>query len=159
MEDTDRIERAGRQSGADEFLSRLPQGYRSQLGRRFEKGQQLSGGQWQKMALSRALMRGAPIMVLDEPTAAIDAQSEAEIFQRIGAVYEGATAVVIAHRFSTVRKADQIIVMGQDGRAAERGTHDELMALSGAYSHLFLLQAEAYQLPDQYRTVSEKGSA
>ncbi|MFI6155862.1 ABC transporter ATP-binding protein [Kitasatospora sp. NPDC051170] len=143
LDDAARVRRAGRESGADAFLDRLPQGYDSVLGRTFEGGQQLSGGQWQKVALARAFMRRAPLVVLDEPTAAIDAEAEAEVFGKLREIAAGATAVLIAHRFSTVRMADEILVL-EKGALIERGSHRELMRLDGTYARLFTLQAAGY---------------
>jgi ATP-binding cassette subfamily B protein len=113
------------------------------LGRMFEKGKELSGGQWQKIALARAFMRNAPVVVLDEPTASIDAEAEADIFSRLREIATGATTLLIAHRFSTVRIADRILVL-KHGQIIEDGTHQELLALDGTYAHLFRLQAAGY---------------
>ena len=143
LADRDRVRRAGRDSSADAFLSRLPDDYDSVLGKMFEGGRQLSIGQWQKVALSRAFMRRAPLVVLDEPTASIDAEAEAEIFGKLQEIAAGATAVLIAHRFSTVRMADEILVLEQ-GALIEQGSHRELMRLNGAYARLFTLQAAGY---------------
>jgi ATP-binding cassette subfamily B protein len=127
------------------FIEELPQTYKTQLGRWFKGGRELSLGQWQKVALSRAFMRqGADILVLDEPTASMDAGAEALIFQHFRQVTENQMAILISHRFSTVRMADQIIVLA-GGRILEEGTHDELVALGGHYSHLFSLQAAGYR--------------
>ncbi|MER5561244.1 ABC transporter ATP-binding protein [Streptomyces sp. NPDC002506] len=147
--DDARIRRAGKQSGADDFLNRLPQGYDSVLGRMFEGGRQLSIGQWQKVALARAFMRRAPLVVLDEPTASIDAEAEAEVFGKLREIAAGATAVLIAHRFSTVRMADEILVLEQ-GALIERGSHRELMKENGAYARLFTLQAAGYLDEDPF---------
>lgn len=125
------------------IVGALPRGYDTTLGRHFEEGHQLSGGQWQKMALSRAFMRRAPVVVLDEPTAAIDAEAEAEIFGRLKDVARGATALVIAHRFSTVRMADRIVVM-ENGKVIEHGVHQDLLSAGGVYARLFRLQASGY---------------
>lgn len=146
LEDRDNrehIERAGQASGADVFVKRLPRSYESLLGRMFEKGEQLSIGQWQKIALARAFMSQAPIVVLDEPTASIDAEAEAEIFERFAQVAKESTTLLIAHRFSTVRMADRILVL-EDGRLREEGTHESLMCAQGLYAHLFSLQAAGY---------------
>jgi ATP-binding cassette subfamily B protein len=138
-------ERAAVKGMADPFIKKLPAGYETQLGRWFAGGQELSIGQWQKVALSRAFMREqADILVLDEPTAAMDAEAEAEVFQRFRALSERRMGIVISHRFSTVRMADQIVVL-LDGEIVERGTHDALMAQGGRYARLFNLQAEGYR--------------
>src|SRR5690606_5007829 len=112
--------------------------------RRFEGGVDLSGGQWQKMALARAYMRDAQVLILDEPTAALDARAEYEALQRFTDLTQGKIAIIIAHRFSTVRMADRILVI-EEGRVLEEGSHDELMALEGRYAELFGLQAAGYR--------------
>ncbi len=130
---------------ADAFVRELPSGYRTQLGRWFKDGQELSGGQWQKIALARAFMRAdADILILDEPTAAMDAKAEAEVFEHFQAMAKNQILILISHRFSTVRRADQIAVMDQ-GRIIELGSHEELMARGGRYAQLFELQARAYR--------------
>ncbi|RBP80100.1 ABC transporter ATP-binding protein [Marinomonas rhizomae] len=130
---------------ATDFIDELAQGYQTQLGRWFRGGQELSGGQWQKIALARAFMReDADILVLDEPTAAMDAQAEANIFQHFQEHTKDKMAILISHRFSTVRLAHEIIVM-EHGRIKERGTHDSLLAQQGQYAHLFTLQAQGYR--------------
>ena len=127
------------------FIDELPKGYRTQLGRWFQGGRELSGGEWQKIALSRAFMRaGADILVLDEPTAAMDAEAEVRIFDHFRAVTRDQMAILISHRFSTVRMADHIVVLS-DGRVAEEGSHERLMANGGPYSRLFTLQAAGYR--------------
>ena len=113
------------------------------LGRMFANGEQLSGGQWQKVALARAFMRNAPIVILDEPTASLDPESETEIFGHMQKIAAGATTLLVAHRFSTVRLADRILVLEQ-GQVIEDGTHEELLHLNGTYARLFRLQADAY---------------
>jgi ATP-binding cassette subfamily B protein len=129
---------------ASDFIERLPQGYRTQLGKWFKSGQELSGGQWQKIALARAFMRTqADVLVLDEPTASMDARAEAEIFEHFRTLARGRITILISHRFSTVRMADQIAVLDR-GRIIERGSHEELMALGGHYAQLFALQARGY---------------
>ena len=143
-DDFDRISDAAAQSGADGVVSRLPQGYDTTLGKWFDQGHQLSGGEWQKIALARAFMRDAQILVLDEPTAALDAQAEYEIFARMKELTTGKTALFISHRFSTVRLADRIMVL-EGGEIIELGTHDELLLQDGRYAALFNLQAASYR--------------
>jgi ATP-binding cassette, subfamily B, bacterial len=138
------IEAAAGRSLAAEVIAALPQQYHTMLGRRFEGGVELSGGQWQKVALGRAYMRDAQLLILDEPTAALDARAEYEVFRRFAELTEGRAAVLISHRFSTVRMADRIVVL-EDGRVLERGTHDELVARGGRYAELFNLQAAGYR--------------
>lgn len=138
------IEYAARKSMADAVIGRLPAGYEQLLGRRFEGGVDLSGGEWQKIALARAYLRDAQLLVLDEPTAALDARSEYEVFQRFSELTEGKMALLISHRFSTVRMADRIVVLA-DGRIAEQGSHSQLMALGGRYAEMFELQASSYR--------------
>ena len=142
--DRDRVVAAARQSMADPVIQRLPEGYDQMLGRTFAKGHDLSGGEWQKLAIARAYMRNAEIIILDEPTAALDARAEAEVFTRFKALAEGTTAVLISHRFSTVRMADRIVVLA-DGKVEHAGTHAELMADGGRYAELFELQAAGYR--------------
>ena len=130
---------------AADFIEKLPEGYHTQLGRWFHQGQELSGGEWQRIALSRAFMRrGAEILVLDEPTAAMDAETEADVFEHFQSLTQAKIVVLISHRFSTVRQADLIVVMDQ-GQIIERGSHDELVALGGQYARLFELQAKGYR--------------
>jgi ATP-binding cassette subfamily B protein len=143
--DIDRWTLAAKMGMADTFVERLPEKYQTQLGKWFKGGQELSIGQWQKIALSRAFMRsGADILVLDEPTAAMDAEAEAEVFRRFRSLAANRMGIVISHRFSTVRMADQIVVL-DGGVVVERGTHDELIARNGRYARLFNLQAEGYR--------------
>jgi ATP-binding cassette, subfamily B, bacterial len=144
MDEQPRIERAAQRGGGDDVVTELPDGYETMLGRWFDNGHELSGGQWQKIALSRAFMRDGEILVLDEPTSALDAEREYEIFQRFRDLTEGKTALLISHRFSTVRMADRIAVLA-DGQILELGSHRELLDLGGTYAHLFNLQAEGYR--------------
>ncbi len=145
FEDRARWKTAAGKGMADAFVEGLPSGYDTQLGKWFKDGQELSGGQWQKIALSRAFMRtDADILVLDEPTAAMDAAAEAKIFEHFRKLTQNRIAILISHRFSTVRMASQIIVI-ENGRVIERGTHEQLMALAGHYANLFSLQAAGYR--------------
>ncbi len=144
LDDLARIRDAADHGGAAPIIEKMPQGYETVLGRRWEKGQELSGGQWQKIALARAFMRKAEVLVLDEPTSALDAEAEYEVFRRFGELMEGRIAVLISHRFSTVRMADRIVVLSA-GKIIELGSHAELMGLDGAYARLFNLQAEGYR--------------
>ena len=139
-----RIERAAAQSLADSVVGKLPEGYDQIIGRRFSKGVDLSGGEWQKIALGRAYMRDAQLLILDEPTAALDARAEHEVFQRFADLTRGKMAVLISHRFSTVRMADRILVI-EHGQFVEIGSHEELLAKDGRYAELFALQAAGYQ--------------
>jgi ATP-binding cassette, subfamily B, bacterial len=143
-EDRARIERAAQRSQADEVIARLPRGYQQMVGKRFKDGVELSGGEWQKIAIARAYMREAAVLILDEPTAALDARSEFEVFQRFKELSAGKTAILISHRFSSVRMADRILVLA-DGQIEAAGTHDELLAQAGRYSELFELQAAGYR--------------
>jgi ATP-binding cassette subfamily B protein len=143
IDDTARIVEAGTRAGIHEFFSGLDKGYDSLLGPEFLGGVDISGGQWQRIALARAYFRDAPFIILDEPTAALDPRAEAELFANIRTLFQGRSTLLISHRFSSVRSADRIYVMSE-GRVAECGSHDELMALGGLYAELFTLQAEAY---------------
>lgn len=138
------IIRAATSAGAQIMIKRLEKGYEQMLGKTFEGGVELSGGQWQKIALARAFFRNAPILILDEPTASLDAKAEAEIFNRVGKLSKNKTVIIISHRFSTVRNADKIYVI-DNGQIVEAGSHEELMKLNGQYTTLFKLQAKGYQ--------------
>jgi ATP-binding cassette, subfamily B, bacterial len=145
FEDEERWRTAAEKGQARDFIETLPSGYRTQLGKWFRDGRELSGGQWQKIALSRAFMRTrADVLVLDEPTAAMDAQAEAEVFEHFRQLAHERITILISHRFSTVRMADQIVVLNA-GHIVERGSHEELMRLNGRYAHLFTLQARGYR--------------
>jgi ATP-binding cassette, subfamily B, bacterial len=139
------IREAAKIADADSFLSALPAGYQTPLSRRFTGGHELSGGQWQKVAIARAFYRNAPLVIIDEPTAALDARAEYELFSSLHEVLRGRSALIISHRFSTVRTADRIYVLDH-GRVVEQGDHDQLMALGGQYAELFHLQASAYSV-------------
>ena len=139
-----KIENAAELSLAHDVVAELKHGYNQQLGKRFLNGQELSGGQWQKVALARAYMKSAEVMILDEPTSALDARAESEVFGRFIGLTEGKTSIIISHRFSTVRQADRILVL-EHGKVLEIGTHEELMKNQTLYSELFTLQAEGYQ--------------
>ena len=141
---SEKIKDAAVQSLANDVIESLPMGYDQGLGRRFKKGAELSGGQWQKIALARAYMSDAPIIILDEPTSALDARAESEVFQRFIGLTKDRTSIIISHRFSTVRMADRILVL-QNGSILELGTHEELLAKPKLYAKLFELQAEGYR--------------
>jgi ATP-binding cassette subfamily B protein len=143
-EDRARIVAAAQRSLADEVIRKLPRGYDQVIGKRFRTGVELSGGEWQKIAIARAYMRDAQLLILDEPTAALDARSEFEVFRRFKELSEGRTAVLISHRFSSVRMADRIVVL-MDGAVEASGTHAELLAHGGRYAELFELQAAGYR--------------
>lgn len=143
-ENKSRIITSAHQSLADTVIDKLPEGYDQMIGKRFANGVDLSGGEWQKVALARAYMRDAQLIILDEPTAALDARAEHEVFVRFSELTKGKTAVLISHRFSTVRMADRILVI-ENGTLSESGTHQELMDKNGRYAELFLLQAKGYK--------------
>lgn len=138
------VARAAKQAGVHEVIERLPQGYETLLGKLFDGGHELSIGEWQKVALARALLRDSPILILDEPTSAMDAKAEAELFERFHELARGRTAILISHRLSTVKMVDRIFVVDQ-GQIVEQGTHDSLMRQQGLYASLFLTQAQHYQ--------------
>jgi ATP-binding cassette subfamily B protein len=142
-ENQPRIDLAAAQSLADTVIKRLPNGYQQMVGRYFQKGMDLSGGEWQKLGLARAYMRDAQVLILDEPTAVLDARAEHEVFQRFAELTTGKTAVLISHRFSTVRMADRILVL-EGGTPLEIGSHEELIAANGRYAELFRLQQKGY---------------
>ena len=142
--DRDRIRAAAARALADQVIAKLPEGYDQMVGKRFARGLDLSGGEWQKLAIARAYMRDAQVLVLDEPTAALDARAEFEVFQRFKDLSQGRTALLISHRFSSVRMADRIAVV-EDGHVLDEGTHDELVAREGRYRELFDLQAQGYR--------------
>lgn len=144
LKDRERMILSARQSGAEEFIKELPNKYDQLLGRQFEGGVELSQGQWQKIAIARAFYEGAPVLILDEPTSAIDAEAEYEIFRNLNKYYKNKSLFLISHRFSTVRNADKIIVL-KDGEIIESGSHDDLLTLNGIYARMFKKQALGYQ--------------
>jgi len=144
IDDLKMLDAAAQKSLADAVIAKLPGGYDQMLGRRFETGVDLSGGEWQKVALARAYLRDAQLLILDEPTAALDARSEFEVFQRFAELTAGKMALFISHRFSTVRMADRIVVL-ENGRIAEEGSHDQLASLGGRYKEMFEMQAASYR--------------
>ena len=143
-DDRQRIASAASRGLADQVIERLPEGYDQMIGKRFRDGVELSGGEWQKIAIARAYMRDAQVLILDEPTAALDARAEFMVFQRFKELSAGKTAVLISHRFSSVRMADRILVLA-DGQVEAQGTHEELLAQGGRYAELFELQAAGYR--------------
>ena len=143
-DDRARIADAARRSLADGVIDKLPAGFDQMIGKRFKNGVELSGGEWQKLAIARAYMRDAQVIILDEPTAALDARAEFEVFKRFKELSEGRTAVLISHRFSSVRMADRILVL-KNGKVDASGTHEELVSQPGQYSELFELQAAGYR--------------
>ena len=146
LDDLDAVVAASTQAGAHDTLAKLPQGYDTVLGPEFHGGKELSVGQWQRVALARAFFRDAPFIILDEPTAALDARAEHELFEGIRTLCQGRSVLLISHRFSSVRSADRIYVL-EGGKVVESGSHDQLMALGGLYADLFTLQAAAYLAP------------
>ena len=138
------MKEAANKSGAAEFIERLPKKYDTILGKEFEDGEELSGGQWQKLAIARAFYEEPPVLILDEPTSAIDAEAEYEIFNNLEKQYKNKTLILVSHRFSTVRNANKIIVIDH-GKIVESGSHKELMSLGGEYSKLFSIQAKGYR--------------
>ena len=148
IEDIEGIVQAGMRSGADSFIRELPTGYDTVLGPVFLGGKDISIGQWQRVALARAFFRDAPLVILDEPTAALDARAEHDLFERMRELFRERSVLLISHRFSSVRSADRIYVL-HEGQIVEEGTHDELMGLGGRYAELFSLQAKAY-FPEEY---------
>jgi ATP-binding cassette subfamily B protein len=156
IDDFATIVEAAQRADADDFLSRLPEGYETMLGREFSGGFDLSIGQWQRVALARAFFRDAPFVILDEPTASLDARAESRLFERMRELLEGRSVVLISHRFSSVRSADRIYVL-HEGRVVEHGSHDQLMAEDGLYAELFTLQARAYvEQPERLTLVDEE---
>jgi ATP-binding cassette, subfamily B, bacterial len=144
IEDLPALTEAAHKSLADDVIARLPAKYEQMLGRRFESGVDLSGGEWQKLALARAYLRDSQLLILDEPTAALDARSEYQVFQRFAELTTGRMALFISHRFSTVRMADRIVVL-ESGRIVEDGTHEKLTRMGGRYAEMFELQAASYR--------------
>jgi len=144
LQNVEEITAAAKKSRADEVVEKLQGGYRQMLGRRFDGGVDLSGGEWQKVALARAYLLDAQILILDEPTASLDAKSEQRIFQQFAELTQNKLSLLISHRFSTVRMADRILVL-EDGRIAEEGRHSQLMAREGKYAEMFELQASNYR--------------
>lgn len=138
------MKEAARKSGALDFIEKLPKGFDQNLGREYEEGEELSIGEWQKLAIARAFYQSPPLLILDEPTSAIDAEAEYEIFNNLEKAYIHKTLILVSHRFSTVRNADKILVI-EDGKITERGTHQKLLKLDGKYAHMFNIQAEGYQ--------------
>jgi ATP-binding cassette subfamily B protein len=156
LTDVERIQVAARRSGLDRVVQQLPDGYDTVLGRFWEKGHELSGGQRQLVALARALLRDAPVLILDEPSAALDVRAEQAFFERLldGESGTERSTILISHRYSTVRRADRILVL-KDGRLAEHGSHDELMRRAGEYAEMFQLHSVAY-LPAAYQPVDQQ---
>lgn len=143
-EDEKEVLEAAKKSGAYEFIEKLPKGFDQNLGREYEEGEELSIGQWQKLAIARAFYQASPLLILDEPTSAIDAEAEYEIFNNLEKTYKNKTLILVSHRFSTVRNANKIFVI-EDGKITELGTHQQLLKLNGKYAHMFNVQAKGYQ--------------
>jgi len=142
--DEDRTVDAAKKAGALSFIRQLPKDFDQILGTDFDDGEQLSGGQWQKLAIARAFYQSAPILIMDEPTSAIDAEAEYEIFNNLEKEYGDKTLILVSHRFSTVRNADRILVV-EDGRITESGTHEALLDKGGRYASMFTIQAAGYR--------------
>src|SRR3989338_3045766 len=143
-EDEKQVLEAARKSGAYEFIEKLPKGFDQNLGREYEEGEELSIGQWQKLAIARDFYQASPLLILDEPTSAIDAEAEYEIFNNLEKAYKNKTLILVSHRFSTVRNANKIFVI-ESGEITERGSHKQLLELNGKYAHMFNVQARGYQ--------------
>jgi ABC-type multidrug transport system fused ATPase/permease subunit len=138
------MKEAAVKSGAADFIERLPDKYDQKLGKEFADGEELSGGEWQKLAIARAFYEEPPVLILDEPTSAIDAEAEYEIFNNLEKQYKNKTLILVSHRFSTVRNANKIVVI-DGGKIVESGTHEELMNVGGLYARLFSIQAKGYR--------------
>src|SRR5690606_4071707 len=137
------LDEAVDRAGAEEFIEALPEGYDNMLGRWFEGGRELSGGQWQRIALARLYFRGGSVLIFDEPTSALDADAEFEVIETLRAQARDRITIIVSHRFSTVRMAERIVVL-QRGHIIENGSHDELLELHGVYARMFLKQARGY---------------
>ncbi len=145
LEELDELVRtAGKRAGADSFIEALPEGYRNMLGRWFDGGRQLSGGQWQRVALARLYYRGGSVLIFDEPTSALDADAEFQVIETLRSQAQGRIAIIVSHRFSTVRMAERVVVL-EAGRVTEQGNHDELLELDGTYARMFNRQARGYR--------------
>ena len=149
----DPVYEAATTAEADVFIKDLPDGYNTLLGKRFPGGTEISGGQWQRLALARGFFREAGMLILDEPTASLDVTTEAKIYAHFKAMTEGKTALLISHRLSTVRIADQIAVI-DGGKVVEFGDHDSLISLGGTYAEMFMIQAERYRLKPEHQTIT-----